>query len=723
MLWLMVLQGSALASPWHHALVLERSFRAAADRVVGPEIRIESGDGLGGLILEQTDTVVEAYAGIARVTTHQWFFDPTPAPGQATALMPLPAGAIVDHAEIRCGEQILSAAVVPRRSAHRAGHVLTTSDVFSWTFPAICPDTIQVTVQYVVPLRPEGDTLSLQLPMVPSPSPAAPWEIPLPTPEQRVTVVMDEGMHLEPPQSAAALSVQPCGQQQVVSIEANATDDIRLSWRPTGAALVAHRPDPDAEGILALTVSPEVLGRALQAPPRELLFVLDGSCSMRGAPAAQARDIVEQTLHTLSPSDRFNLIAMHGERPPLFDAPQPFDAAARSEVAAWMASESSTPLGLGDGLLAAVHAPPRPDALRRVLLLSDGHFSDADRIAAYEETLGSAPIDAVGLGLCPDRAALQAWTQQTGGEMLLPRPEETPQELARRMQTALAAPLLSAVSIDWGDLAVLEQYPQRTSEMMADRPLQVLARFGGEIPLNATVRVQGRMGDVPVSLEVPLDLPGHEPQHDGLQSLWALGRIERLSAIPADPEALEAALTAVSVSHQLVTRYTALADDDGMVVQSAAPMIPTEEPVAVAALRWTEEPAVVWTKAPAPPRRPGPLPPVSLSTVGMNIPTGAAADLIRQAMNAYTPEVERCFQEAVARNVRLQGGVTVQLTVEAGAVSQHQLTENTTQDRALGRCVQRRASRWSFPETVSGRLVLPYTRSPGRWGVARMGEK
>ena len=105
-----VLLGSAHAIPFLEQPPLFSPERTASDPVLEAEIRqqiyTDSPELLGGMLLQESAMVVEAYAGIARVTLHQWFTSPHGKPADSAYLLPLPAGAILDAAEITCGLKI-----------------------------------------------------------------------------------------------------------------------------------------------------------------------------------------------------------------------------------------------------------------------------------------------------------------------------------------------------------------------------------------------------------------------------------------------------------------------------------------------------------------------------------------------------------------------------------------------------------------------------------------
>src|SRR5207249_3978401 len=95
--------------------------------------------------------------------------------------------------------------------------------------------------------------------------------------------------------------VPPRGDQKVALAYTAAAD------KDVGLTALAHRPVGD-KGYFLLLVSPRSeLSRSQQAP-RDMVFVLDTSGSMRGQRIVQARNALKYCLKNLTAKDRFALI-------------------------------------------------------------------------------------------------------------------------------------------------------------------------------------------------------------------------------------------------------------------------------------------------------------------------------------------------------------------------------------------------------------------------------
>src|SRR5262249_30761974 len=80
------------------------------------------------------------------------------------------------------------------------------------------------------------------------------------------------------------------------------------SGKDVGLTALAHRPAAGGEGYVLLLLSPRAELSKAQQVPRDMVFVLDTSGSMRGKRIAQARNALQYCLGQLAPSDRSALL-------------------------------------------------------------------------------------------------------------------------------------------------------------------------------------------------------------------------------------------------------------------------------------------------------------------------------------------------------------------------------------------------------------------------------
>ncbi|MEQ1701157.1 MAG: VWA domain-containing protein, partial [Ilumatobacteraceae bacterium] len=122
--------------------------------------------------------------------------------------------------------------------------------------------------------------------------------------------------------------------------------------------------------LLELTAPPAV---AVQRAPLDVVVVLDRSGSMSGAPLDSVTAATAQLLRLAGPDDRLAVVAFDDEVQLVLPlAHHEPDAASRAVRAIGPGGSTNLSGGWMKGLELLTTAP-RPEALRRVIVLTDGH--------------------------------------------------------------------------------------------------------------------------------------------------------------------------------------------------------------------------------------------------------------------------------------------------------------------------------------------------------------
>ncbi|MHC4320571.1 MAG: VIT domain-containing protein, partial [Planctomycetota bacterium] len=117
--------------------------------------------------------------------------------------------------------------------------------------------------------------------------------------------------------------------------------DFVLSWRQTSdtiqEATFAHTsagPGDGTDGFFTLILQPPDRVEDAVVPPRELIFVMDTSGSMRGFPLDKSKAVMTRAINAMRPADTFNVITFAGRTRVLWDKPRPATEANRAEARA-----------------------------------------------------------------------------------------------------------------------------------------------------------------------------------------------------------------------------------------------------------------------------------------------------------------------------------------------------------------------------------------------------
>jgi Ca-activated chloride channel family protein len=381
-----------------------------------------------------------------------------------------------------------------------------------------------------------------------------------------IEVVIDEGMTVESVWSDTHEIEVEDGDGSVTVrnalLDTLPNKDFELAWTFAGnrtrLAAVSVPPTEDEDGYLGVTIEPALLEDLGRLQGRELLFVLDESCSMQGEPFDASVATVRKALATMRPDDRFNLVRFSSTASSLFRSPQPVDAENLSRADAWLREFDGGGTEMAAGIVHSLDMPGDPERLRLVLLLTDGYIGNEDEVlATVRAHLGRSRLFSLGVGTAVNRFLLDALAEEGRGDVAYQLPGTPISETVDRFYQRIAHPALTDLAIDWGELDVIEVYPSRLPDVFAGQPVSVVARYRGDAP-DATIRLSGNAaGEVyAVTRHLPLD---DAETHEALPTLWARRKIADLyRSRRGDSAVLEALVTEVAMEHHLVTDFTSL---------------------------------------------------------------------------------------------------------------------------------------------------------------------
>ncbi len=746
------------------------------------------------LPLEHTDVSIRVHGAVARAEVTQRYGNPFEAPIEAVYTFPLPHTAAVDSMTMRIGERTIRAEIKQRdeareiyeraRAAGQRSALLEQerANIFTQSVANIMPgDSIEVRITYVELLPYERGAWELVFPTVVGPRyiPGEPttrsegtgWAPdtdqvpdasritpPVLEPGQRsghdlsLAVEIDAGVQIHSIRSVShAIDVTDLGPDQArVSIHPSDTlpnKDFILRWDVAGVApqtaVLAHH--DDRGGYFSLVVQPQREMDEDQVVPRELIFILDTSGSMRGFPLDTSKEAMRRLLDGMRPSDTFNVVRFAGDSGTLW--PEPMPATPSNLRAAAQFVEQLRGAGgteMRRGIIEALGTPAKDGMLRLAFLLTDGYVgNEAEILNTIESTRRGARVFALGVGSSVNRHLLDGAATIGGGEAFYVRQDERTGPVVDRFFARVDKPALAHVLLDWGHLDVLDVVPRRIPDLWAGQPIVVHGRYSGGGP--GTVTVRGQLGDRPWEQRVEVDLPTQDTDRVAVASIWARHRIRHLMLDLArgaiTPDAAESEVTRLGLAYRLMTRWTSFVAVEEKVVnvdgEPTTVVQPVELPDGVSyegvfgqgqaeAVSGLVSPAAMKSARftmselarPAEPSRQLPVPE---PTQDSSAPMGDAASADRIALT--TVAVRGGLQHAgavttleaarseLADTVRwreaavgkLTGTLKLRITVNAdGTVASVTVAVNDTGDAKLAERVQRIVGNLTFPTVAGG---------------------
>lgn len=553
-----------------------------------------------------------AGAGIAETLLRQSFENPFDTPLEAIYTLPLPAdGAVIGYTIVAGGKRIVGeietreAARQAYQKALEAGHMAglleqDRADTFTQSLGSLPPRTpIEVEIRVLHPLA-----FHVRTERVP-----AEWEYRFPT----VAGVRYEGGpgrvpdrdRLDPPRAGdagtpvrllldlriadgAPDSLHPDSSSHTLVVTAEDKDrapgddaglrgpcsrvrfeenskldrDVTVRWRAAASEVGVRLLEGgglagDAGRYALLTIVPPE--RPASVFPRDLTLLIDASGSMSGPPIESARALGERLLRSLSPQDRFEILAFAETvrklvPEPLLAAPENVEKGCRA--LAGLRAGGATEMA---GAIEKSLRPLRREAQRQVVLVTDGYIGFESEVIRniLDHLPPGARLHVVGIGSAPNRALTRpAGRAGRGIELILTDPADT-ESVAERLLAATRAPVLTDLTISGS--AVLASAPERPADVFEARPLMAaleLSAQGGEI------RIEGRLSGSREAWAQELSVTAMEKRLlPGLPIGAFFGRetIEDLETRFAAGEAeVESLIETCGLRHRIPSRRTSL---------------------------------------------------------------------------------------------------------------------------------------------------------------------
>jgi Ca-activated chloride channel family protein len=285
-----------------------------------------------------------------------------------------------------------------------------------------------------------------------------------------------------------------------------------------------------------------------EALPRDAVFVIDRSGSMRGPKMGAARLALKSALHGLQVGDRFMLISFSKEMQSYATGFTDYTQKALDNADKWI---DKIEAGGGTEMLPAVKEALSEERLEgrsyTVLLITDGQvWNETELVAAVANRREQARFFTMGIGTAVSAALLKRLARVGGGTCELLTPSEDIEGAVARLEARFGSPIAEDVLLEGGTPA--DEHPK---SLFIGRPASWLLEGAPN-----SVRVVGVTAEGGLNLEaepMKIEFP--------LGALWARERVavldDRITLQPSHEEAIRPEIIQIALQHHIASRFTA----------------------------------------------------------------------------------------------------------------------------------------------------------------------
>jgi Ca-activated chloride channel family protein len=481
---------------------------------------------------------------------------------------------------------------------------------------------------------------------------------------------------------------------------------------------------------------------------REYIFIVDVSGSMHGYPLETAKSLMKNIIQGLRPQDAINVLLFESSSAVLSESGSlPATEANKKRALDFIQAQ---PGGGGTEILPAfkraLALPRTKGASRVVVVATDGYVNvEAQLFDLIRQNLGDANLFPFGIGTSVNRFLIEGMARAGKGEpFVVLRAEEAPKEAAR-FQSYIETPVLTGIKVAFPGFDAYDVEPLALPDLFAQRPLTLLGKYRGT-PQGAVV-VTGKTATGEFRQEVKVEPGEASLENEAVKFLWARERIQRLSDYlhfaGGEDEGKVREITALGLKYNLMTAYTSFVAVDKIkrgdgtmtTVKQPLPLPEGVSDLAVggggayrAGLKARSNPGFVHAlgmlanlrgDVAALPPQPVPSPPTgqeakpaqtafSILTVKiLQVKGELPAALIQQTLESDLSRLEKCYQEAQAKGVKLPATVDLQVTISPdGKVVKIRQVGKALSNATLAKCLLAAVQETAFPKPSSGQVEV-----------------
>ncbi len=549
----------------------------------------------------------------ARSVVRQHFVNSTQQWQEAIYVFPLPDESGVDQLRMRVGERVIEGEIREKEEARKVyqqarregkkASLLSQErpNIFTVAVANIGPgEEVEVEIEYQQVVGLVGAIFSLRFPMVVGPRyiPGQPLSQDAEqggirfagTGWSQDTDQVPDGSRITPPVAAGGEKLNPVrlmvelaagfpvarveslyhgitveeeeGTKKLVRFngEVKADRDFVLEWEaeklqtPHAALFTENRGNKD---YLLLMLMPPEAENVGEAPPRELIFVLDTSGSMAGPSIIQAREALVLAISRLTEDDRFNVIEFNSDARKLFSQVQPADAERQDKAIRFVQSlRADGGTEIASALDLALDVRQDHERIRQIIFLTDGSVgNEANLLAMIGARLGDSRLFTVGIGSAPNSYFMSRAAAMGRGSFVFIGKVEEVQEKMMELFRKLEHPAVTGISVENRSGLIMESYPDSIPDLYQGEPLVVSLQLPEQ---SDVLQISGRIGNRLWQESVNTETLSRRP---GIATLWARKKIRSLMdslALGSEKSEIRAKVLETALEHHLVSRYTSL---------------------------------------------------------------------------------------------------------------------------------------------------------------------
>ena len=340
-----------------------------------------------------------------------------------------------------------------------------------------------------------------------------------------------------------------------------------FSDKAVGMSMLTHRPIASEEGYFSLMINPSMKGNKAKPMPRDFVFVMDTSGSMRGPKMEQAKKALKYCINSLGENDRFSMLNFATSISLFRDEFVPANEEFKNIGRKWIEGLDSTGgTAIRDALLAALEIRGN-DASRPfvIVFFTDGMptIGETNPEKITRDVLAkikpNTRIFTFGVGDDVNATMLDMLAEKTKAATTYVRPAEDIEIKSSAMVSKISNPVLVNLSLTFSpDIQVLDIYPTSLPDIFEGSQLMVFGKYKGNG--GSAIKLRGDLANEKKEFVYEYNFPEKTSDSKSfVEQLWARRKVGfLLDQIRANGEKGELVdeVTKLAKKYGITTPYT-----------------------------------------------------------------------------------------------------------------------------------------------------------------------
>ena len=340
-----------------------------------------------------------------------------------------------------------------------------------------------------------------------------------------------------------------------------------FSDKAVGMSMLTHRPIATEDGYFSLMINPSMKGNKAKLMPRDFVFVMDTSGSMRGPKMDQAKKALKYCINSLGENDRFSMLNFATSvslfRDEFVSANEEFKNTGRKWIEAL---DSTGGTAIRDALLAALEIkgndPSRPFV---IVFFTDGMptigETNPEKITrdVLSKIKPNTRIFTFGVGDDVNATMLDMLAEKTKAATTYVRPAEDIEIKSSAMVSKISNPVLVNLGLTFSpDIQVLDIYPTSLPDIFEGGQLMVFGKYKGKG--GSAIKLRGDLANEKKEFVYEYNFPEKTSDSKSfVEQLWARRKVGFLLdqiRLNGEKGELVEEVTKIAKKYGITTPYT-----------------------------------------------------------------------------------------------------------------------------------------------------------------------